>query len=307
MADAKRVIVAGATGLIGKHLCPELRRRGYEVVVFSRDPARAQSAVPGAAEYVAWRPEESGAWGVQLDGAHAVISLAGANIAGKRWTESYKREVRDSRVVGIRGLVNAMRAAGRKPAVFIQGSAVGYYGPRDDTPLDESAPPGNDFAASVQRAVEAEASKAEQIGVRTVLVRTAVVLDKDEGALVPMRIQFALFAGGPILPGTQWFSWIHPADEVGILLLALADERVRGPINAAAPEPQTNRDFTRTLGRVMGRPSWAPVPGFAIRLLKGQVAEMLTTGQRVIPKKALELGYQFQYPRSEDALRQVLK
>lgn len=307
MADAQRVIVTGATGLIGKRLCPALRRRGYAVVVFSRNPEGARAAVPGAAEYVAWRPEESGAWAARVDGAHAVISLAGANIAGKRWTEAYKREVRDSRVVGIRGLVNAMRTAQRKPAVFIQGSAVGYYGPRDDTPLDESAPPGNDFAAGVQRAVEAEAAKAGDLGVRTVLVRTAVVLDKDEGALVPMRIQFALFAGGPILPGSQWFSWIHPADEVGILLLALEDERVRGPINAAAPQPQTNRDFTRTLGRVMGRPSWAPVPGFAIRLLKGQVAEMLTTGQRVIPRKALELGYQFQYPRSEDALRQILK
>lgn len=306
MAEAKRVVVTGATGLIGKAVCAELRRRGYSVVVFSRDPDSAQQQAPEAAEYVSWQAEESGPWAAALDGAHGVINLAGASIAGKRWTEAWKREIRRSRVVGTRGLVNAMREARQKPRVFVAGSAVGYYGPRDDTALDEDAAAGNDFLADVVREWEAESLRAADLGIRTALIRTGIVLDKDEGALPRMVLPVKLFVGGPVLPGTQYLSWVHLADEVGIIMLALEDERARGPINATAPEPQTNRDFYRTLGRVLGRPIWAPVPGFALRVIVGEAGELLTTGQRVIPKKARELGYQFQYPTAEGALRQVL-
>lgn len=306
MADARRVVVTGATGLIGKAVCAALRERGYSVVVFSRDPDGARRAAPGAVEYVAWEPAESGPWAAAIDGAYGVISLAGASIAGKRWTEEWKREIRRSRVVGTRGLVEAMRAAARKPRVFVSGSAVGLYGPRDDTALDEGAAPGDDFLAGVVKEWEAEALRTEEFGVRTALIRTGIVLDRDEGALPRMTLPVKLFVGGPVLPGTQWFPWIHLADEVGLILLALEDGRARGPLNAAAPQPQTNRDFYRTLGRVLRRPIWAPVPGFALRVIVGEAGALLTTGQRVIPKKPLELGYQFQYPTSEGALRQIL-
>jgi uncharacterized protein len=307
MAAGERVVVTGATGLIGKAVCKELIARGYEVVVFTRDPGAARSKVPGAAEYVAWTPAEAGSWAAQIDGAWGVISLAGASIAGKRWNEDYKREIRETRVVGTRGLVRAMAAAKDKPRVFVSGSAIGYYGARDNTPLDESASAGHDFLAGVVKDWEAEALKAEEAGIRTVVVRTGIVLDRDEGALPQLKLPFSLFVGGPILPGTQPFSWVHLADEVGIILLALEDEGVRGPINATGPAPQTNRDFCATLGKVMGRPSWAPVPGFALKLLVGEFGETLVTGQRVIPKKAQEHGYEFKFPTSEAALRDVLK
>ncbi len=307
MAEGKRVIVTGATGLIGKETCKQLIAKGYEVVVFSRDPDSARTKVPGAAEYVAWTPTESGPWAAKLDGAWAVISLAGASIAGKRWNEAYKQEIRDTRVLGTRGLVAAIGAAAQKPEVFVSGSAIGYYGARDSTPLAEDAAVGDDFLAGVVRDWEAEARKAEALGVRTALIRTGVVLDAHEGALAQLKLPFQLFVGGPILPGTQWFSWIHLADEVGIILLALEDARLSGPINATGPAPQTSRDFCATLGSVMGRPSWAPVPGFALKVIVGEFGETLTTGQRVIPKKAQESGYQFRYPTSEAALRAVLQ
>lgn len=305
MADLKRVVVTGATGLIGKALCRRLQTAGYAVVVFSRDPAAARAKAPGAAEYVAWDAAGSGSWAAALDGAHAVVNLAGASIAGRRWTEGYKRQLRDSRVVGTRGLVNAMREAATKPRVLINGSAVGYYGFRDDTALDEGAAPGDDFLARLCREWEAEALAAEALGVRTVVVRSGVVLDRDEGPLPLLALPFRLFAGGPVLPGSQWVSWIHLADEVGILMLALENEGMRGPLNATAPRPQTNRAFSRTLGRVLGRPSWAPVPVFALRLALGEFGGTLSEGQRVIPKKAQEAGYEFLYPSSEAALEQI--
>ncbi|MBK9714684.1 MAG: epimerase [Kouleothrix sp.] len=333
MADSKRVVVTGATGMIGRALCKELIAKGYQVVAFSRNPQSARRAVPGAAEYVAWTASESGAWAGAIDGAHAVVHLAGASLFGKRWTAEYKREIVDSRVIGTRGLVQAMARAQTKPRVFISGSAVGYYGPSGDAKLDERAPLGGDFLArEVCAGWEHEADQAEALGVRTVIFRSGVVigggeepmglpidlrgaslsrpgiiLKTEDGAFPLLAMPFYFFAGGPILPGTQWFAWIHLDDTIGLLLLALEDERVRGPLNATAPESQTNREFARTLGRVMGRPSIMPVPGFALKLLLGEMADMITTGQRVLPKKALDLGYTFKYPSSEQAIRQILR
>jgi uncharacterized protein (TIGR01777 family) len=307
MAESKRVIVTGATGLIGKALCKRLIEQGYAVVVFSRDPAAARQQVPGAADYVAWEPAESGPWAAAVEGAYAVINLAGASIAGKRWNPAYKQAILNSRVIGTRGLVNAIGQAQNKPQVLINGSAIGYYGFRDDTKLDETQTPGTDFLANVVKAWEAEALKAEALGVRVVLVRTGIVLDKKEGSLPLMMLPFRFFAGGPVLPGTQYFAWIHLADEVGIILFALENAQVRGPINATAPETQTNKEFSATLGRVMGRPSLFPVPGFALQVVMGEAAQLVTTGQRVIPQKAQDLGYRFQFPTSEAALRNVVK
>jgi uncharacterized protein len=306
MSDPKRIVVTGATGLIGKALCKRLMEKNYAVVVFARDPGKARAAVPGAAEYVPWQPAESGAWATAIDGAYAVINLAGPSLAGKRWNAEYKRYVRDTRVLGTRGLVSAMAGANVKPHAFVSSSAVGYYGFRDDTPLDEGASPGGDFLAQLCQAWEQEALKAMAHGVRTVVVRTGIVLDGKEGALPQLMLPFKLFVGGPILPGTQWMSWIHLADEVGIIMLALEDERVRGPINATAPTPQTNRDLSKAVGAALGRPSLMPVPGFALQLMVGEFAQSLTTGQRVLPKKAQELGYQFKYPELGPALRAIV-
>ncbi len=306
MSLPKRIIVTGATGLIGKRVSRALRERGESLVVFSRDTPDARKAVRGAAEYVAWQPEEQGSWSNAVPGAHAVIHLAGASVYGHRWTEDYKRAIRDSRVIGTRGIVSAMARAAVRPKVFVCGSAVGYYGPRDDTPLDESAPPGDDFLAKVCVEWEQEARKAEALGIRTVIVRTGIVLDAREGALPQMALPFRLFAGGPIMPGTQWLPWIHIDDEVGIILKALDDPQVSGPVNATAPSPQTNADFTRTLGAVLGRPSWLPVPQIGLKLALGEFAESLTTGQRALPARMQQLGYEFKYPTSEAALRQLL-
>jgi uncharacterized protein (TIGR01777 family) len=307
MAKAKRVIVTGATGLIGKRLCAELIANGDHVVVFSRDPEKARKIVPGAVEYVAWTPAETGPWTSAVEGADAVIHLAGAPVFGKRWSQSYKAQIRDTRVLGTRGLVNALAAASAKPSVFVCGTAVGFYGFRDDTKLDESATPGSDFLAKVCIAWEQEARWAKEFGIRTVIVRSGIVLDPKEGALAQMMLPYRFFVGGPILPGRQWFPWIHIDDEVGLIRFALDDERVRGTINAVAPEQLTNRDFSRTLGKVMGRPSLMPAPGFALRVILGGVAGMLTEGQRVVPAKAQQLGYRFKYPTAEEALRHLLK
>ncbi|MEN9935531.1 MAG: hypothetical protein RLZZ387_2110 [Chloroflexota bacterium] len=329
--DNKRVIVTGATGHIGRALCAQLSERGYEVVAFSRNPESARRTLPGAAEYVAWRPEEHGPWAAALDGAYGVVHLAAASLFEKRWSPEYKREIAESRRLGTRGLVQAMRQAQVKPRVFACVSAVGFYGPRGDEPLDETAPPGDDFLARVCReAWEREAAPAAELGVRTALVRSGVVIGGDrstglpidlrgaslerpglvlktsEGALPLLAMPFHFFAGGPVLPGTQWISWIHIADIVGLLVKALEDERVSGPLNATAPEPSRNRDFVGAIGRVLGRPSWLPVPGAALRLMVGEMADMITTGQRVIPKKALELDYHFQFPTLEPALRDIL-
>jgi uncharacterized protein (TIGR01777 family) len=306
MSNPKRIIVTGATGLIGKPLCRRLLEAGYAPVIFARDTAKARAALPGMAEYVAWQPTESGDWAAAVDGAHAVINLAGPSLAGKRWTAEYKRHVRDTRVLGTRGLVNAMANAAAKPRAFVSSSAVGYYGFRDDTPLDEGSAPGNDFLAQLCQAWEQEALKAMAHGIRTVVLRSGIVLDKKEGALPQLMLPFKMFVGGPILPGTQWMSWIHLEDEIGIIMLALEDERARGPLNATAPTPQRNRDLSKAVGAALGRPSLMPVPGFALQLMVGEFAESLTTGQRVLPKKAQELGYQFKFPELGPALREIV-
>ncbi|MFN8475605.1 MAG: TIGR01777 family oxidoreductase [Anaerolineae bacterium] len=306
MGDGKRVVITGATGLIGRALARRLQAQDYKIVVFARNPAKAREDLPGAAEYVAWRAEESGPWAKAVDGADAVINLAGSPLIGHRWTDAYKREIRDSRVLGTRGLVNAMQQADVKPRMFINGSAIGYYGATDEVGLTESDPPGQDFLGETCVAWEAEAARAQDIGVRTAIVRTGIVLAKDGGALPLMALPFRLYGGGPIQPGTQWLSWIHIADELGIILQAFADERWQGPINATAPHPLTNRDFSAALGKALHRPSWFPVPKFALNVALGEAAEMLTTGQNVIPAKALSLGYTFKFTEAGDALANAL-
>jgi uncharacterized protein (TIGR01777 family) len=292
-----KVAVAGANGLIGSNLVRALRARGDEVVPLVRNPRN-----PGE---VRWDPQAGGEWTRALDGADGVVNLAGANVGGKRWSEDYKKEIRESRLQATRALVEAMRAATRRPRVFVSASAVGFYGGRGDEEVTESTPSGIDFLAEVCKAWEDEAARAEQLGVRTVLLRTGVVLDRNDGALKKMVPPFKAFVGGPIGSGRQWVPWIHIADEVGLILWAL-DGTVRGPVDATAPNPARMQDFARALGRALGRPSLLPVPAFALRLAMGEMAEVLLEGQRALPRKALEGGYRFQFDDLDAALHDVL-
>ncbi|GAC1348110.1 MAG: TIGR01777 family oxidoreductase [Myxococcales bacterium] len=299
-----KIVVGGASGLIGKRLVARLAARGDEVVALVRTTAGDPPWARGVRR-VAWDGKQSGPWAAELDGAGAVVNLAGASVSGKRWSESYKQEILASRVDSTRALVQAMGAAAQKPRVFVSGSAVGYYGGRGDEPLDESAAPGDGFLAGVVRAWEAEAVAAEALGVRVALLRTGVVLAAEGGALPQMLPPFKAFVGGPVGSGKQWFPWIHVDDEVSLLVWAI-DRDLRGPVNAAAPGVETMEAFCKSLGRVLHRPSWAKVPAAALRLAVGEFATVLTEGQRVVPGKAAQSGFRFRFERSEAALADLL-
>ncbi len=303
----KKIIVTGATGLIGKECCLRLIERGYHVTIFSRDPDAARQKVHTAHEFIAWDAVEDGPWASALDGAHGVIHLAGASLTGKRWSPDYKQEIYRSRIIGTRGLVQAMRVAGNKPQVFVCSSAVGYYGFRDATVLDEYADPGQDFIARMCVDWEAEALGAQVSGIRTVVARTGIVLATNDGVLPQIVGLFKRRMGGFTMPGIQWFPWIHIDDIVGLLLFALENDRISGPLNGTAPEPQTNQAFANTVGRVYGSASWLPVPGIVLKLLIGEVADTLIHGQRAVPQKAQEAGYQFKFLTAENALQDLLQ
>jgi hypothetical protein len=307
--NALRVTITGATGLIGHGLVDALREQDAEVTVLSRDPARARErfAKDGGppVQAFAWDLLREPAPVDALNGRDAVVHLAGENVA-QRWTEQAKRAIRDSRVAGTRNLLAGLLAATPRPRTLIAGSAIGYYGARGDEPLDEDAPPGSDFLAGVCAEWEAEAQQAADIAMRIVTVRTGVVLDGRGGALAKMLPPFRLGVGGPIAGGRQYMSWIHRDDEIGMIVAALSDERWSGPINATAPEPVTNREFSHALGRALHRPALLPVPGAALGLLYGEMAQVVTTGARVVPAKPLVLGYEFRHPRLDEALQAAL-
>jgi uncharacterized protein (TIGR01777 family) len=299
-----KIVIGGASGLIGKRLVARLRARGDEVVVLGRS-ARSAGSLADGTRFAEWDARSSGAWARELDGADAVVNLAGASVSGKRWSEAYKKEILDSRVDSTRALVGAMAAAAKKPRAFVSASAVGYYGGRGDEAIDESASPGNDFLAFVCKSWEAEAKQAEVQGVRVALIRTGVVLAKEGGALPQMLPPFKAFVGGPVGSGKQWFPWIHIEDEVSVFLWAI-DKDLSGPVNAVAPGAQTMAEFCRSLGHVLHRPSWAPVPAAALKVLIGEFATVLTEGQHVVPGKLEQSGFKFQFPQSEAALHNVL-
>jgi uncharacterized protein len=312
--DAPRVTVTGATGLIGPQLTAALLARGAQVTVLSRDPDRARAKL-GEVTAFSWDPMSEAAPAEALGGRDAVVHLAGAPVA-QRWSEEAKEEIRASRVTGTRNLLAGLAACGEidggsagsdgRPRTLVSSSAIGYYGPHGEEPLDEDAPPGEDFLARVCVEWEAEAARASDLGLRVVQVRTGIVLDAAGGALQKMLTPFRLGVGGPVAGGRQYMSWIHADDVVGMLLTAIEDERWVGPINATAPEPVTNAAFSRALGRVLHRPALLPVPGLALRALYGEMAEIVTTGARAVPAKALVLGYEFSQPRLEQALRSAL-
>jgi uncharacterized protein len=303
-----RVTLTGATGLIGPALVASLRERDAQVTVLTRDPERAKEKL-GDVEAVRWELSSEPAPAAALAGRDAIVHLAGEPVA-QRWSAKVKQAIRESRLLGTRNLIDGIRAvgpeAGERPATLVSSSAIGYYGPHGDEPLDEDAAPGSDFLAEVCVEWEDAAAAARELGLRVVQVRTGVVLDSDGGALSKMLAPFRLGVGGPVAGGRQYISWIHAKDLVGMMLAAIEDERWSGPVNATAPEPATNRDFSKVLGRVLGRPALLPVPGAALRVLYGDMAEIVTSGARVLPAKPLVLGYKFSHPQLEEALRSAL-
>lgn len=305
-----KVIVAGGTGFLGRPLCRALAAAGHTVVVLTR----GQAMVPGASRTVEWAPDRPAgsdppdAWVREIDGADAVVNLAGAGLADRRWTEARKDVLRASRILATRNLVAAVRAARTRPSVFLSGSAVGFYGATGDAALDESFPPGSDFLATLCVHWEAEAHAAAALGCRVVIVRTGIVLGRDGGALKKLLPPFRLFVGGPIASGRQQMSWIHRDDWVALIRWALERPSVSGVFNATAPHAVTNREFSRALGRALRRPSWLPVPAFALRLLVGEIADVaLVAGQRVVPTRATDAGFTFQYPDIDAAMRAAIR
>lgn len=293
-----RITITGGSGRIGGELVTRLRARGDDVTLLSRSPERGER----------WDPTAEPAPAAALTGRDVVVNLAGEDVA-QRWSHDVKQRIRDSRVVGTRNLVAGLRglADGDRPQALISGSASGYYGPRSsDEPVTEVDPPGSDFLARVCVEWEAEAREAERLGMRVALIRTGVVLDRHGGALAKMLPFFRAGIGGPIAGGRQAMPWISLDDEVGLLIAAIDGDDWTGPFNASAPDPATNAEFSKALGRALRRPAIAPVPAFAIRLLYGEMASIVTTGVRMLPAAALAHGYAFVHPRLEEALRSAI-
>lgn len=300
-----RVVITGGTGLIGGALARELGGAGHDVVILTRDPARAGRLPPGV-RAARWDGRTAQGWVELLEADTAIVHLAGESISQGRWTSEKKRRIRDSRVVSGQAVMDAIREAPVKPRVLIQSSAVGYYGGRGDEVVPENSPPGRDFLSDVCVEWEASTAEAETLGVRRVLARTGIVLARDGGALPVMSLPFRMMIGGPIGDGRQWFPWIHNDDEIGALRFLLEREEARGPFNLTAPHPVTNLELTRVLARVLGRPGFLPAPKFALRLALGEMADMLLQGQRAVPSRLRELGYVFRWPELEPALRNLL-
>ncbi len=302
-----KIVITGGTGFIGRALCAALVQGGHRITVLTRNMGHAHHRPELLAQAVEWNARDSGSWEQALEGADAVINLAGASIAETRWTDVRKQLITDSRILTTRLLVRALSRWSSKPTTFISASGIGYYGVTDDQRLDESAARGEGFLADLCFAWESEAQRAAECGARVVTLRTGMVLEQDGGALPKMLLPFRLFAGGPIMPGSQWVSWIHRHDHIGLIQWALSTPTVVGPINAVAPEPVRMTTFCEVLGRVLHRPSWLPVPRFALNVLLGELSTLLTTGQRVIPVEAIAGGYRFQYPTLEQALQAILR
>lgn len=304
-----KVAIAGATGFVGSRLVEKLQAAGHQVVVLSRDAAKAGRVFPASAyrnlEVVAYTPAESGDWQKSIAGCDAVVNLAGVPIAEERWTEARQQAILDSRKLTTAKLVEAIVNANPRPSVFVSASAIGYYGTSETAEFDETSLAGNDFLATVCKDWEAAAQPAKNAGTRLAILRLGIVLGMG-GALAKMLPPFKLFAGGPLGTGKQWFSWVHREDVVDLILYALQNPQVQGVLNATAPNPVRMNELCQTLGEVLQRPSWLPVPGFALEMLLGDGAKLVLEGQKVLPKQTLASGFQYQYPTLKLALEEIL-
>lgn len=293
------ILITGGRGFIGTPLTRELRNAGHKVTITTRRRTDAK-------DQLTWNPPEL----IPPDTVSrfdAIINLAGEPIAPDRWTAEKKKRILSSRVDTTRALVRSIHNAVSKPRILISASAIGYYGPHGDEFITEEGPAASDFLSDVCVQWEKEAYKAEEFGVRVVTVRLGGVLELDGGALSQMIIPFRFFLGGPIGSGNQWFSWIHRDDVIGMIMYALENPSVSGPVNVTAPNPVTNREFSQALGAAMNRPSRLAVPGFMVKLTLGELGAVLLTGQRVIPEKIMKAGYQFKYTNVDKALEAIFK
>ena len=302
-----RVVITGATGFIGRALCKALHK-DYEVIALSRDARRAAKSVGDLAKIIEWDGRTTGSWFQQANGAFAIINLAGDNVASGRWNESKKAGILHSRLDSSRAVIDVIKQLDKKPTVVILASAIGYYGSRRDEQLDEASTTGKGFLASVCQRMESFAENIEALGVRCVVIRTGIVLGPGGGALARLIKPFRFFLGGHLGSGRQWFSWIHLDDEVAAIKFLLENEQLNGVFNLTAPEPITMKKFCKILGKVLRRPALLKVPGFAARLVFGEMAdEILLSGQKVLPKRLLNTGFDFQYTNVEQALKSITK
>jgi len=300
-----RVIITGGSGLIGWALTENLAKDGHEVIVLSRNPEVVKN-LPGGARAEKWDGRSAQGWGKFVDGADAIVNLAGATISD-RWSDARKKVIRESRVNAGKAIVEAVKAAEKKPGVVIQSSAVGYYGPRGAEEITEDSSAGNDFLASVCKEWEASTAELDGMSIRRPIIRTGVVLSKDGGALPKMLLPIKMFIGGPLGNGRQYFPWIHLQDEVAAIRFLIENKKANGVYNLSAPQPLTNKEFTQAIGKVLNRPTFMPVPAFAMQLLFGEMSTLLLDGQREVPQRLMKEGFKFQFSDAEAALRDVLR
>jgi uncharacterized protein (TIGR01777 family) len=304
-----KIAITGGTGFVGSRLVERLHKQGHQILILTRNTTFARRVFPQEVftnvEIVGYTPTISGAWQDSIAGCDGVVNLAGEPIAEKRWTPEEKEKILKSRQLGTQKIVEAIAKANPQPRVLVNASAIGYYGTSETATFDETSTSGQDFLAQVCQAWEAEAQKVKDVGVRLVILRLGIVLGLG-GALGKMITPFKLFAGGPIGSGRQWFSWIHIEDLVTLIIQALTTSDMEGVYNATAPKPVRMNDLSRTMGDVMNRPSWLPVPGFALEALLGDGAIVVLEGQQVLPKRTLESGFKYQYPNLQPALKDIL-
>ena len=305
MNTHSKIVITGATGFLGKYIIEELSSKGYNICVLSRDTEKAKKTLGAEHEYVLWNGEESPVLQSAIEGSKAVIHLAGANIAGKRWSDSYKREIIESRSVWTRSIANAIATSVTPPEVWFSTSAVGYYGNGGEEVKAENSLPSTDFLSYVCKEWEAAALPAEKC-CRVVRGRIGVVLHKQEGALAKMLLPFRLWFGGWLGSGRQWLSWVHYADVVGMIVWAIENSSIKGAMNIVSPNPVPMKKFAATVGKVLHRPSWFPVPEFVLKLMLGEQAWIVVAGQRVEPKVATEHNYPFRFTDLEAALKDLL-
>ena len=304
-----KIAISGATGFVGSRLVAKLHAEGHRILVLTRNTTFAQKVFPPQAfpnlEIIAYTPIVSGAWQDTIAGCDGVVNLAGEHIAEGRWTPERKQEILNTRKLGTQKIVEAIAKSQPQPSVLINTSAIGYYGTSETASFDEDSANGKDFLAQVCQEWEAEARKVKDTNVRLVILRFGIILGNG-GALGKMITPFKLFAGGPIGTGQQWFSWIHLDDIVSLIIQALTKSTMEGVYNGTAPQPVSMNDLSTTMGKVMNRPSWLPVPGFAIEAILGDGAKVVLEGQQVLPKRTLESGFEYQYPNLQSALTQIL-
>jgi uncharacterized protein (TIGR01777 family) len=302
----RKIVITGATGLIGGEICRKLHEEGDEVTIFTRGVTKGKALFPFLNNIIEWDYNKPETWRNELNGKDAIIHLAGANVFGERWSSRYKRIIMESRKRATRNLVESIGLVKNRPKVFISSSAVGYYGSKGDEKLTEESPAGTDFLSTVCQEWEYEAKQVERFDVRRVSIRTGIVLSAEEGVLKKMLLPYKMFAGGSLGRGGQWFPWIHIDDIVNVYLYALENE-LAGEINGTSPNPVTMKEFARTLGKVLHRPSFLSVPEFIIKLAVGEGAESILSSLRVIPQKLIKNSFKFNYEHLEPALLSLLR